>query len=173
MQRHLKFIRDLLKGKPAHLRSPEWHRVEKEHLEKEPSCQWCGGTQKLQVHHVTPFHLAPALELDPGNLITLCEEGGFYNCHLAHGHNGDWKSFNDQVREQCNCHRSTPDRQLLEAIRKVDPSLYGFLTHAKKEKSVHHRGTESTEKHRGMPKWRKEKEKLPGRNHVKKGKTNG
>ena len=145
MQRHLKFIRDVLKGKPAHLRSPEWHKVEKEHLEKEPCCQWCGGTEKLQVHHVTPFHLAPALELDPGNLITLCEEGGFYNCHLAHGHNGDWKSFNDQVREQCNCHHSTPDRQLLEAIRKEDPSLYDFLTHAKKGKAFTAESAESAE----------------------------
>ena len=134
MQRHLKMVHDFVKGKGLHLRSPEWSRVEKEHLEKEPSCQWCGGTEKLQVHHVTPFHLAPQFELDPFNLITLCEAGGYYNCHLMHGHNGDWKSFNDQVREQCNGHNCSLDRRLLEQIRREDPDLYDFLTKAKKGK---------------------------------------
>ncbi len=135
MQRHLKMVHDFVKGKGLHLRSPEWRKVEKEHLEKEPCCQWCGGTTKLQVHHITPFHLAPALELDPFNLITLCEEGGYLNCHLYHGHNGDWKSFNDQVREECAEHMRAPNRQLLERIRREDPDLYDFLTHAKKEKT--------------------------------------
>lgn len=135
MQRHLKLAQDFLQGRPARLRSPQWERVEKEHLEKEPCCQWCGGTWKLQVHHVTPFHLAPQFELDDFNLITLCEGGGYLNCHLVHGHNGDWKSFNDQVRDECKDHACGPDRKILEAIRKEDPDLYDFLTKAKKEKT--------------------------------------
>jgi 5-methylcytosine-specific restriction protein A len=162
VQRHLKLIHDLIKGKPAHLRSPKWHRVEQEHLAKEPCCQWCGATEKLQVHHITPFHLAAALELDPFNLITLCEEGGrphkrsdakleashigpmdnanlnevrvHLNCHLYHGHNGDWKSFNDKVLEQCDLHKLSPNAQLLEAIRKQDPDLYKWLVNSKMEK---------------------------------------
>ncbi|MGA2401456.1 MAG: hypothetical protein ABSG91_07090, partial [Syntrophobacteraceae bacterium] len=77
-------------------------------------------------HHVKPFHLAPALELEPGNLITLCEEGE-YNCHLVHGHNGDWKSFNDDVREQCEVHRKGHEWALLEAIRSRDSDLYKWL----------------------------------------------
>jgi hypothetical protein len=108
--------------------------VEKEHLEKEPACQWCGGTVRLQVHHVTPFHLAPALELDDFNLITLCEGGGYLNCHFIHGHNGDWKSFNDQVREECRDHACSPDRKILEEVRKSDPLLYDFLIKARKDK---------------------------------------
>jgi hypothetical protein len=134
MQRHLKLIQDIFRGKPAHLRSGQWHKVEKEHLEKEPACQWCGATTRLQVHHIAPFHLAPALELDPKNLITLCEEGGYLNCHLFHGHNGDWKSFNEEVREQCEAHRQDPERQILEAVRKQDPKLYEFLVKAKLER---------------------------------------
>jgi len=72
MQRHLKYVQDIIKGKGSHLRSPKWHKVEKEHLAKEPACQWCGATVKVQVHHVKPFHLHPELELDPSNFITLC-----------------------------------------------------------------------------------------------------
>jgi hypothetical protein len=135
MQRHIKAIHEFLKGKGLHVRSPQWHRVEKEHLEKEPQCQWCGATSKLQVHHIKPFHLHPELELDPANFITLCEEGGYLNCHLFHGHNGDFKSFNDKVREDCEEHRKGPDRQILEAIRKEDPSLYEFLVKAKLKKT--------------------------------------
>jgi 5-methylcytosine-specific restriction enzyme A len=106
MQRHLKLIHDLVKGKPAHLRSPEWRRVEKQHLAKEPECQWCGAKVKVQVHHIAPFHLAPGLELEPRNLITLCEEGGDLNCHFIHGHNKDWHSFNDRIREDCDGHHN-------------------------------------------------------------------
>ncbi len=134
MQRHLKLIQDFFKGKGVHLRSPEWSKVEKEHLKNEPECQWCGATERLQVHHVMPFHLAPALELDPKNFITLCEEGGYLNCHLFHGHNGDFKSFNDKVREECMEHKCTPDAQILRAIRKTDPGLYDWLIRAKRLK---------------------------------------
>lgn len=72
--------------------------------------------------------------LDPRNFITLCEEGGYLNCHLFHGHNGDWKSFNDKVREECEEHKRTPDAQILRAIRKQDPGLYDWLIKAKKLK---------------------------------------
>lgn len=59
----------------------------------------CGGEEKLEVHHIRPFHLHPDLELDPDNLITLCEAGhDGSNCHLLFGHLGNFKSFNVDVR---------------------------------------------------------------------------
>lgn len=79
-------------------RSPEWPRVEKEHLLIEPACVACGHKGRgLQVHHIKPFHLYPALELDPHNLITLCEIKG-RDHHLLLGHLDDWASYNPNVR---------------------------------------------------------------------------
>jgi len=48
------------------------------------------------VHHVRPVHLFPELELEPGNLVTLCE-GETMNCHLFFGHLGWWKAWNPTV----------------------------------------------------------------------------
>ena len=80
-------------------RSPEWSRVEKEHLMHEPACVACGYRgQGVQVHHVKPFHLHPALELDPRNLITLCEIKGREH-HLLIGHLDEWESYNVHVRD--------------------------------------------------------------------------
>lgn len=105
MNRFVKLASDILKGKPAKLRSPEWPEVEHRHLAEEPACQWCGSRVKLQVHHIAPFHLHPELELDDTNLITLCEEGGDANCHFIHGHDRDWKSFVATVRADCVAHK--------------------------------------------------------------------
>ncbi|EFH85825.1 HNH endonuclease [Ktedonobacter racemifer] len=80
-------------------RSPEWPRVAHEHLSHEPACVVCGHRGKgLQVHHIKPFHLYPELELDPNNLITLCEIRGRTH-HLLIGHLDDWESYNKRVRE--------------------------------------------------------------------------
>ena len=62
-------------------RSSHWPAVEKAHLAESPACACCttaSSTAKQQVHHVWPFHYCialgrPDLELDPRNLITLCE----------------------------------------------------------------------------------------------------
>lgn len=51
----------------------------------------------LQVHHIKPFHLHPDLELDPDNLITLCEIKG-RDHHLLIGHLDDWEAYNPNVR---------------------------------------------------------------------------
>ena len=67
-------------------RSPEWPSVRDAHLKIQPLCQVCGGTSKLNVHHILPFHLDQSKELDPTNLITLCESGKPLNCHLIIGH---------------------------------------------------------------------------------------
>jgi 5-methylcytosine-specific restriction endonuclease McrA len=73
--------------------------VQKEHLRREPACVACGYKgRKLQVHHVRPFHLHPQLELDPHNLITLCQARG-RNHHLLLGHLDQWESYNEHVRD--------------------------------------------------------------------------
>jgi len=82
----------------GHKRSPEWHRVAKEHLLREPACVACGYRGRgLQVHHIKPFHLHPDLELDPHNLITLCEIKS-RDHHLLLGHLDDWEAYNPNVR---------------------------------------------------------------------------
>jgi hypothetical protein len=97
----IEHIKHRIQGKiPAgSKRSDKWPSVRKAHLEKFPSCAVCGGKEKLEVHHIEVFHLNPAKELDPSNLITLCEakKDGLF-CHLAVGHLGNFKSFNIDVR---------------------------------------------------------------------------
>jgi len=91
---------DVARGKhPLDLpRSGHWPTVRKYHLQMHPVCEVCGGSQKLEVHHIRPFHLHPELELSPSNLITLCEANkGGANCHLFVGHLGNFKSFNIAV----------------------------------------------------------------------------
>ncbi len=84
-------------GKP---RSSQWPTARRKHLEIQPMCQCCGGTKNLNVHHIEPFHINPERELDPTNLITLCEDGvGGTNCHLLVGHGGNWKHVNPNVKE--------------------------------------------------------------------------
>ena len=104
MQRHLLAIKEFFQGKGLHLRSPEWPAVEKKHLREEPVCQWCGGAQKLQVHHIMPFHLDPSKELDDTNLITLCELHEV-NDHLEKGHLGDFQRYNPDIRNQCEARK--------------------------------------------------------------------
>jgi hypothetical protein len=93
---------DALKGKHSltTLRSSKWPEVRAKHLQAHPTCAVCGGKEKLEVHHKLPFHLTPALELDPENLITLCESNkGGVNCHLFFGHLGNFRSYNASVEQ--------------------------------------------------------------------------
>jgi 5-methylcytosine-specific restriction enzyme A len=94
----LKHTRDIAQGKiPINgpLRSSRWAKVRKEHLEANPKCIVCEGTQQLNVHHIKPFHLHPELELDPNNLVTLCECASYgIICHLLIGHLGNYKNIN-------------------------------------------------------------------------------
>lgn len=79
-------------------RSGEWPRVRAEHLVKNPNCAVCNGKEKVEVHHKKPFHLHPELELNPANLISLCEaKTNGINCHLLVGHLGNFHSLNDSV----------------------------------------------------------------------------
>lgn len=79
-------------------RSGQWPRVREAHLAKHPTCAVCGGKERLEVHHIKPFHLHPELETSMDNLITLCESGADgANHHLLFGHLGSFRSFNPDV----------------------------------------------------------------------------
>jgi hypothetical protein len=96
----VKHLIDAAKGKHpiTAARSGHWPTVRKQHLALHPVCEVCGGSEKLEVHHRRPFHLHPDLELDPANLVTLCEsKKSGVNCHLWFGHLGNFRSFNVDV----------------------------------------------------------------------------
>ena len=93
----IKHIKDVVQGKASvgDHRSSQWAKVRKEHLNKQPKCCACGGDKTLEVHHIKPFNQHPELELDPNNLITLCEsKNNGVNCHLLFGHLGNYKTIN-------------------------------------------------------------------------------
>lgn len=101
----LKKISDLAVGKAPlkASRSPRWPHVRAAFLKQNPICAACGGKKNLEVHHIHPFHLKPELELEPSNLLTLCESGiGGVICHLAFGHLGDYRSFNTEAVSDAN-----------------------------------------------------------------------
>ena len=102
MKQLISHIKDRLVGKvpSGSKRSGHWPKVREEHLSKNPKCAVCGGEKNLEVHHIRPFHLHPDLELNPDNLITLCEsKNNGVNCHLLFGHLGNFKSFNTDVNK--------------------------------------------------------------------------
>lgn len=74
-----------------------WSKVRKEHLTENNFCAACGRDKKLEVHHIEPVHLNPDKELDPSNLITLCDDP----CHLLFGHLMNYKSWNKDVVIDC------------------------------------------------------------------------
>jgi 5-methylcytosine-specific restriction endonuclease McrA len=76
-------------------RSDDWPKVRRRFLKMNPTCAVCGARKKITAHHILPYHLFPELELDPTNLITLCEGGA--NHHLNYGHLMSWKSYNANV----------------------------------------------------------------------------
>ena len=79
-------------------RSPKWKTVRDKHIKENPGCVACGVTKGLNAHHIRPYHLHPELELEPTNLVTLCESPA-HNCHLIFGHLLNWSSFNADVVE--------------------------------------------------------------------------
>ena len=104
----IELIEDRLTGKAPKgaRRSKHWRKTRKGHLKENPRCELCNGNKKITVHHVVPFHLAPDLELDSENLITLCQGKKELNCHLIFGHVGSFQKCNfsvrNDVREWCD-----------------------------------------------------------------------
>lgn len=84
----------------GHKRSSKWPATRRAHLKDNPICAVCGGKRGLNVHHILPFHIDRARELDPGNLITLCEGNRTINCHLRFGHWGNYRTkYNPSIRD--------------------------------------------------------------------------
>ena len=95
----LRRLKDAIQGKAPlkTKRSSKWPAVRKNHLAKHPCCAVCGGTEKVEVHHIIPFHQDPSLELESTNLISLCEGLKSCNHHLWFGHLGNYKKTNPDV----------------------------------------------------------------------------
>lgn len=87
-------LRDVFRGstKLGLMRSSQWRSTERKFRALHPGCRVCGTDKNVEVHHKLPFHDRPDLELDLGNLISLCRIH-----HQWWGHLGDWKSFNPDV----------------------------------------------------------------------------
>lgn len=80
----------------AEPRSSKWPKVRDTHLKVDPVCNVCGTKEDLNVHHIIPYHIDRSKELDPTNLITLCNNN---RCHFTFGHLFNWSSFNPNVIE--------------------------------------------------------------------------
>jgi len=97
-------VREAIKRSPFSKRSNKWSTVEKLKKAQNPTCECCGSTKQLQVHHKLPFHLHPELELDMDNLITLCMDKN--DCHLKVGHGGYFKAYNPNLMKDISEIRS-------------------------------------------------------------------
>jgi 5-methylcytosine-specific restriction endonuclease McrA len=83
---------------PAIPRSSGWSALRKRHLAKQPTCQACGKKTQLAVHHIIPLHVDKSKELDPTNLITLCENPHSTFCHYTFGHLGiSWLRYDANI----------------------------------------------------------------------------
>ena len=91
----------------SHSRSLHWPAVERAFLAIHPRCAACGEATAVVAHHILPVpHCQalgrPDLELDPRNLVTLCQSTPDALCddhHLYLGHLGDYHAFNLRIRE--------------------------------------------------------------------------
>lgn len=82
-------------------RSKDWAKLRSDWLEQCPACFICGCNNHLQVHHIKPYHLFPELELDTGNLMTLCVHP-YRMCHFIFGHLWNWKTYNAKIYDTMN-----------------------------------------------------------------------
>jgi hypothetical protein len=88
-------------------RSNHWPVVRAAHLKKEPRCAACGSSDPahIEVHHIRSFAEDPSLELDDGNLITLCRTPA-RPCHFIFGHLGSYQNgVNPKVREDAAAYK--------------------------------------------------------------------
>lgn len=97
----IRHLLDVMRGKaPLRAkRSGRWPLFRASVLARNPTCAVCGGTEKLEVHHIRPFHEHPEGELDENNVLVLCESGRLgIICHRAIGHRGNYRDINPNVR---------------------------------------------------------------------------
>lgn len=72
----------------------KWRKVRNSFVSAHAKCACCGIEKKLEVHHIRPWHIFPALRYSFDNLITLCRE-----CHFRFGHGRNWKFWNPEICE--------------------------------------------------------------------------
>jgi hypothetical protein len=75
------------------VRSGRWPTVRSKFLAGK-RCSACDDSAKLEAHHIVPFYVDSALELEESNLIALCRD-----CHWFIGHLQHWDKFNPRVVE--------------------------------------------------------------------------
>lgn len=63
------------------------HKAMEAYKRGHPYCEYCGRHERLEVHHVVPVSVAPALAADKKNLMVLCRKPP---CHQMVGHDGDF-----------------------------------------------------------------------------------
>lgn len=75
------------------------HKAKKAYKKTHNECAVCGCLKWLEVHHVLPIHVQPALADDPTNFITLCDPKN-NGCHRLLAHFGNFsKKWNIYIRE--------------------------------------------------------------------------
>ena len=78
------------------VRSSGWPAFRRIYIEF--NCKCCGKKgsflNRLELHHILPFHLYPHLEREPTNVITLCRR-----CHLLLAHLDSFKSHNIDIKK--------------------------------------------------------------------------
>ena len=78
-------------------RSPHWKEIREQAIKNSGGkCAACGLKTNLKVHHIIPLHIDKNMELDPNNLIVLCENKSIF-CHYVWGHLMNWMSYNIDV----------------------------------------------------------------------------
>ena len=118
---HLEAIRTI-----GHGRSGHWPTVEKKFRAVHPQCVCCivKSVKHIQIHHRFPFHYAialgrPDLELDPRNLITLCEWPSHTSPdhHLLIGHLENFQSSNTDVASDAMLFRGMSEAEIKKDAR--------------------------------------------------------
>jgi len=72
-------------------RSGSWPAFRKRFLAGKV-CAVCGGTKKIELHHIKKFQTNPELELSEQNVLPLCENKKYgVVCHLFFGHLGNYR----------------------------------------------------------------------------------
>jgi hypothetical protein len=113
---HLEAVRTI-----GHGRSSHWPTVEKAFRKVHPQCACCivKSITHIQIHHRFPFHYCvalgrPDLELDPRNLITLCEWPSHPSPshHLLVGHLDSFKSSDLDVAEAAITFRGMSEAEI-------------------------------------------------------------
>lgn len=96
-------------------RSKGWTKLKKSYIKQYPNCAVCGSLKLVVPHHIIPFHVDKSKELDPNNLITLCENKVF-NCHLFFGHLKNWSRYNPNIIEDAKIWKEKLKKPILHYL---------------------------------------------------------